>query len=121
MQLLMGTVLLANSIILTMQASEVIELILNLTALFFIQEVDDMAFHLAHVGILSKRIQEDCEKVKNLKRVFPKETVQQRILWKRVLTIVLSVVLFVPFGIIVAWQMEGRYLCKHGKLRSHKY
>jgi hypothetical protein len=117
MQLLVGTVLIANSFILTIQSSEVIQLILDLTALFFIQEIDDMAFKLAHVGILSTRIREDCEKIKNLKRVFPKKTVDRRLFGKRALTIILIVILIVPFGVVFSWQWEGRFLCKHGMFR----
>jgi hypothetical protein len=45
MQLFVGMLLITNSFILTAQTSEVIQLILDLTALFFVQELDDMAFH----------------------------------------------------------------------------
>jgi hypothetical protein len=118
LQLLIGIVLLMDSIILTLQNTEITPLILDLTALFFIQEVDDMAFKMAHVGILSKAIQEDCEKVKNLKRVLPEEAVNRRVLGKRILTVILIIALYVPFGIVLAWQMNGRFLCKHGMFLS---
>jgi hypothetical protein len=25
----------------------------------------------------------------------------------------------VPFGVVLAWQLEGRWLCKHGMFRMH--
>jgi hypothetical protein len=117
-QFLVGVLLVTNSFILTIQSSEVIQLILNLTALFFIQEIDDMAFKLAHLGLFSKGIREDCEKVSNLKRMFPKETVDRRFYLMRALAIILIVILIVPFGIVFAWQMRGRFLCKHGMCLS---
>jgi hypothetical protein len=119
MQLLVGAVLVMDSVILTLQSTEVIQLILDLTALFFIQEVDDIAFKMANVGILSYVIKEDCEKVMNLKRVHPRETTNRRVFWKRVFTCVLMITLFVPFGVIFAWQMDGRFLCKHGMSLSN--
>ncbi|CAB9518962.1 expressed unknown protein [Seminavis robusta] len=72
-QCLVGVVLVFDSFMLSMQSTTVIDLVLNLTALYFIQEVDEIAFALADMGILSSQIQADCEKDKNLKQVSPPE------------------------------------------------
>jgi hypothetical protein len=120
-QTMSGSVLLLDSIILNLQSTDVIQLILDLTALFFIQEADNLAFQLAHVGVLSMGIQKHCEMVKNYKRVFPKEVVERKIFGTRVLTISLSLMLLVPFSVVLTWQMRGRFLCKHGMFPRHLF
>ncbi|CAB9505496.1 EGF_like [Seminavis robusta] len=113
MQLMVGVILVLDSFILSMKSTTVIDLVLNLTALYFVQEVDEIAFQLADMGILSSGIQEDCEKVKNLKQVSPPEFIERRRFCKRVLLILLLIGLIVPYAIVVSWQTNGVYLCNH--------
>ena len=42
--MMVGVITLVDSFILSMQSTTVIDLVLNLTALYFVQEADEMAF-----------------------------------------------------------------------------
>ena len=113
-QMVVGLVLVIDSFILSMQTTDVIELILNVTALFFIQEIDDIAFKLAETGTLSVPVLDDCIKLKNLKRELPKAVQKRRTLGQQVLMVVLIIGLMVSYGVILSWQLTGLLLCNHG-------
>ena len=66
LQSLVGCLLLFDSFVLSMQSTTVIDLALNLTALHFIQEIDEIAFGLAaDSGLLGEKVSQDCEHVRN--------------------------------------------------------
>lgn len=90
-----------------MQSKAVIELVLYLTALYLIQQIDNIFFRIASMGIICSRVQEDCERVQNLKQVAPPEFTQKVNFWKRVVLGLLAVGLLVPYAIVV------RLFCQH--------
>ena len=111
-QSLMGILLVLDSFILSMASETVIDLILNLTALHFLQEIDAMFFSLASNGLLNDSVQRDCERVQNLKQVAPPEFVTRVRYWRRVLVLLLTCALLAPYAYIVYLQRSGYFLCK---------
>ncbi|CAB9511052.1 expressed unknown protein [Seminavis robusta] len=111
-QTCVGIIMLVDSFILAVKARTVIDLVLNLTALHFLQEVDDISFKIATMGLFVNQVQEDCNKISNLKQGVSPEYVRYRTCWKRVALIVILVGLLVPFFVLVGQQLDGRFLCK---------
>ena len=111
LQSIMGVFLLVDSFVLSMQSTNVIDLVLNLTALHFIQEVDELAFSLASSGILTKKMKQECELVAEMTHHTTKKYRKSVKLLKRVLIILMAAGLLGPYFYIVALQSEGYYLC----------
>lgn len=105
-QLLAGLFLLAASFVLTMQSSTVIELMLNLTALVFMAEIDDIGFSMAKLGFLTDRLQIEADAVANFE--VPKR--KRHNTPRRVLYSVALIVLYTLFAVVKVEQLEGKYL-----------
>jgi hypothetical protein len=110
LQSTVGFFLLFDSFVLSMQSSTVIDLVLNLTALHFIQEIDEMAFTIAaESGLLGRRVQEDCEHVQNL-TCFSTPQERKRIKkFRRCLILLMTAGLLIPYFFVVAWQSDGEF------------
>ncbi|CAB9504617.1 expressed unknown protein [Seminavis robusta] len=111
LQTISGSFLLIDSFILAMQSSTVIDLSLNLTALYFIQEIDEGAFQLGLTGMIAGRIKTDCEKVQEWEHETTKEYRRQVLLLKRRLIFFMLVALLVPYFVLVGRQAGGVYVC----------
>jgi len=98
--------------VLAMQSTEIITLILNLTALHFIQEVDDLAFQVGTMGLLSRPVKKDCDRIKEVHQVPMKGFTRDRLRWQQTLLVLLSIGLFVPYGCVVYWQLSGTFSCE---------
>lgn len=108
-----GVLLLVDSFILSMQSATVIDLSLNLTALHFIQEIDEMAFKLgAESGLLGEQVEADCEHVKNLKGYFTPAQKKHKLCRRRALIALMTIGLLVPYFILVYQQGNDRFMCK---------
>jgi len=112
-QTLVGLLQLGLSFVLTMQSTTVIDLTLNLTGLYFIQELDDMGFTLAAQGLVSKKSQEDCAHIAELNRAPSPDDVKQKAkITKRLIIFCLGIALLVPYFLVVVWQYLGIFMCK---------
>lgn len=113
LQILVGCLLLFDSFILSMQSTTVIDLVLNLTALHFIQELDEIAFAVAsETGLLGQKVADDCEHVKNLKAYSTPEQRERIQVFRRCLILLMTAGLLVPYFMVLVWQNEGRYICQ---------
>ncbi|CAB9499994.1 Notch ligand involved in the mediation of Notch signaling (By similarity) [Seminavis robusta] len=113
MQTVSGSFLLIDSFILAMQSSTVIDLSLNLTALYFIQEIDEQAFQLGLTGMIATRIKEDCESVQEWQHETTKEYRRTVLIRKRRLIFFMLVALLIPYFAVVGRQAGGRYVCNN--------
>lgn len=108
-QLSSGLLLLTTSFILTTQSSTVLVLMLNLTALLFMAEIDDIAFSLAKMGFITDHLQHEAVGVCDIQ--VPK---QKRSNFYRRLFYGFSLIgLFVGYGVLKARQVQGYYLQTH--------
>lgn len=105
-QLMAGMLLLIDCFILTMQASRVIDVMLNLTALLFMAEIDDVGFWLAKAGFISSDLQRQALGVVGFH--VPKRKVQKT--FRRILFFLALVGLFVGYGVLKSRQLGGDYL-----------
>lgn len=109
-QLMAGLLLLFASLILTMQAEYVIDVMLNLTALLFLTEIDDLAFHMATLGFVTDTIQKEAIKAQDVQ--VPKRSNRGN-KCKRFLYFVTLAGLFTAYGVIKRRQLRGDYLPTH--------
>lgn len=105
-QLTSGLLVLIGSFILTMQASTVIDLMLNLTALLFISELDDIGFLIAKLGFVTDVLQKQTEAVADFE--VPKR--KNHNLKRRVLYVLTMIGLEIGFGVLKTKQLNGDYL-----------
>ena len=95
-----------------MQSTTVIEIVFSLTALYFIQQFEKLAFSLASLGILSDPIRQDCKRVQTLQQVSPPEFMRRVRISKCTILFLLMIALLIPYSIMVHWQNSGKFLCK---------
>ncbi|CAB9497926.1 expressed unknown protein [Seminavis robusta] len=109
LQVLVGVLMVVNLFILAMQSSGVIGLCLNFAALHFVQEIDDVAFTVASMGLLGLTVQKEVQCVGDI--VISAE-VRSRTLWmRRIVWIVLVVGLYSCWFVIASWQWSGKFVC----------
>lgn len=105
-QLAAGLLLLTASFILTMQVTTVIEAMLNLTALLFMAEIDDLGFALAKMGFITDKLQAEAMAVANFR--VPKR--KGRTIQRRVLYLMTLLGLCLGYAIFKNRQLSGYYL-----------
>ena len=86
--------------ILTLQSADVLEIVLNLTGLVFLQEIDDLGFHFASLGILGEGLKYDCDHVLNMKQVMPKAMRNRIKLARRIVCTLTPICLFIPYFVL---------------------
>ena len=110
LQCLVGCLLLFDSFVLSMQSEAVIDLVLNLTALHFIQEIDEMAFSIAaESGLFGEAVEETCEHVQNLKKFTTPEQRERKKNLRRGIVLFMVCGLLAPYFLIVVWQNSGKF------------
>ena len=109
----MGLLLLFDSFVLTMQSETVVDLALNLTALHFIQDIDDQAFNLAQSGMLSKNMKQACDQVTAAERMTTHAERHNEKIRKRFLILLMTISLLAPYGVVVKWQRNGIFICSN--------
>jgi hypothetical protein len=112
LQTAVGVLMMVDSFILAMASTTVIDLALNLTALHFIQEIDEVGFKLASMGLVNHRIQKHCKKIEGEKVMVPTDFQKKRKFRQSTLLFVLLVGLLVPYFVVVGWQVNGIFICK---------
>lgn len=105
-QLFAGLLLLTASFLLTMQVETVIDAMLNMTALLFMAEIDDIGFAMAKMGFVTDELQSEAQAVINF-RVPKRKT---RNLYRRILYFLSLTGLFLGYWIIKSRQLNGYYL-----------
>jgi hypothetical protein len=105
-QLMAGLLVLVTSFILTMQASTVLDLMLNLTALLFMAEIDDIGFSLAKNGFITDQLQRETESVLDFEVPKPK----RRNIQRRILYLLALAGLLVCYGTLKSHQLKGKFL-----------
>lgn len=60
LQSFVGILMTTDLFLLMMQSTSVIGMCLNFAALMFVQEIDDVAFQVASLGLISRRIEVEC-------------------------------------------------------------
>jgi len=109
LQVLVGIVMTIDSLLLMMQSTSVIDMCLNFAALHFVQDIDDWAFQVAANGLVSRRVQAECDRVGE---VMIKATLKSRTqLMRRIVMTVMLLGLYTVFFFIVAEQWSGRCRC----------
>lgn len=112
LQSFFGLILLFDSFVLSMQSATVIDLSLNLTALHFIQEVDEMAFNLAaDSGLFGPKVTEDCEHVRNLKGYSSPASRGRKLNLRRGLILLMTIGLLIPYFLVITQQSNGDHVC----------
>ena len=106
LQLIAGLLLLTTIFVLTMQASDVISIMLNFAALHFMSEIDDMGFALAKWGFLSDKLQQDASAVTEVK--VPKQS-KGHVL-RRVFYLTVLIGLFAGYGFLKRRQLNGYWM-----------
>lgn len=105
-QLGSGLLVLISSFILTMQSETVIDLVLNLTALLFISEIDDIGFAMAKRGFITDQLQKEAYSIVDFK--VPKA--QRNNIYRRLLYLVTMMGLFAGYGVLKQMQLDGAFL-----------
>lgn len=106
LQLISGLILLADIFILTMQATDVIGIMLNFAALHFMADIDNLGFQVATWGFVSNSLQEqalECEGFAVPKR--NKGYILRRVLYAMCLAMV-----FAGYAVIKHDQLRGNQL-----------
>jgi len=110
LQFFVGIVMVVDLLVLLLQSERNIGLALNFAALTFVQDIDDVAFSLASMGLINREVQKQCNCVGE---ITVKTRDKNRQNWmKRVFIVVLGVSLYIPFFIVAGWQWSGRFMCK---------
>lgn len=97
--------------ILMMQSDTVVGLCLNFAALHFVQEIDDMSFLVGKKGFLSRSLQCDCLQVSSL--MVPKSRGRLKRRTRQGLSLMLAVIMYIPYGIFVHQQKSGMFICRN--------
>jgi hypothetical protein len=84
----------------------VIDVMLNLTALLFMSEIDDLGFNMAKMGFITDQLQKEAYQVLDVQ--VPKR--QRRNLWRRILYLIALGGLFAGYGVLKSRQLQGYYL-----------
>ena len=105
-QLFAGLMLIVCSFVLTMTVNSVLNVMLNLTALLFMMEIDDIGFAMAKLGFVSDTLQRETLAVMDIK--VPKR--ERRNIYRRLLYLMVLGGLFTGYGILKKRQLNGFYL-----------
>jgi hypothetical protein len=89
-----------------MNVDTVLDVMLNMTALLFMTEIDDIGFHLAKMGFVSGKLQQEAEAVMDIQ--LPKQN--RKNIYRRLLYLFVLGGLFTGYGILKKRQLEGFYL-----------
>lgn len=100
LQLINGVMFLVVNFILTVQSADVLEIVLNLTGLVFLQEIDDLGFHFASMGILGESLKFDCDHVSNMKQIMPKAMKARIKFARRFVSVVAPICLLIPYWVL---------------------
>lgn len=112
LQSISGLLLLIDSFILSMQSSTVIDLTMNLTALHFIQEIDNMSFSLGEKsGLCGEDVEADCKHVKSVKGYSTPTERKRKLFRRRALIAFMTLGLLVPYFVLADRQLNGHYVC----------
>lgn len=104
-----GAMMIIDAFCLMMSGNQVISIILNFAALDFVQYFDDAAFAFGAFGLINRNIQIECARVGKI-------TVQTRsrnktIGHRRLVVMIMTVALYVPYFILAYWKLSGRFMC----------
>lgn len=94
---------------LVMQSTNVLGLALNFAALTFIYEIDNITFEMSKHGFLTRKLKSACERVNG--HVVPRKQVLKQQRLRKVMVVLFTISLIVPFGLLVHNQWDSKYLC----------
>ena len=107
LQAFVGFLMTSDLFILMMQSTNVIGMCLNFAALYFVQDIDDLAFQVASDGWLGPKIQSECLGVGD---VLISVKLKNQTSWmRRGGMIVMALALYVSYFTIVGLQFTGHY------------
>lgn len=106
-QSLVGILMTTDLFILLMQSTSVIGMCLNFAALHFVQEIDDVAFMFASMGLLSQSIQLECLSVGDI--MIAAKVRQRTWRFRRILMWFLLIGLYSAYFVISYQQWSGRF------------
>jgi len=112
LQVIEGVMVICVSFVLLMASSSLLDIILNVAAIFFVSEIDDISFNVASRGFLGDAIAKECKKASRKLSLdihgYSKQTIA---ILQRVLLLVVLVGQLIPYAILASWQWNGRFLC----------
>ncbi|CAB9497553.1 expressed unknown protein [Seminavis robusta] len=123
-QFLVGILLTADLMVLMFRSTSVVELCLNFAALHFVQDIDDVAFTVASMGLITRRVRKDCDRVGNVMIHTKKKRQKDGV--RRAFLLIFTISLYIPAIIVTSWQWSGRFMCQRlyiqfGDLHSHEW
>mgnify|MGYP000269718801 CR=1 FL=1 len=112
LQVIEGVMVICVSFVLLMSSSSLLGIVLNVAAIFFVSEIDDISFSVASRGFLGDGMARECKKATRQlpleKHRYTKQTIA---ILQRVLLLVVLVGQLIPYAILASWQWNGRFLC----------
>jgi hypothetical protein len=110
LRLLLSVLVILSSTILLIQSNNIIDLVKDYTAIFFVSEIDEVVFKLTLKGYLGMKLQ---EKAKEVKGVEVKDLAQY--IYRSVAFMIIFTAMLSLWIVVVTNQMNGTYFLETGR------
>jgi hypothetical protein len=97
LQLVTGLMFVVLSFFYLVQSDSGLNVFLNLTGLHFLQDIDNIGFSVASMGLWGKAAKDECEYMMDLKQFIPAK--KEKRIWRAKVGFLLSLTL----GLLVSW------------------
>ncbi|CAB9503367.1 expressed unknown protein [Seminavis robusta] len=101
------------SFVLMMTSKDVLNVFLNLTGLHFLQDIDNIGFQVASLGLIGRQAKLDCEHVQGLTHYTPTELKQRVVNYRLGFIGLLSCAMVGCWGYFAYEQLHRQYVCHH--------
>jgi hypothetical protein len=104
LRLLLSVLVILSSTVLLIQSNNIIDLVKDYTAIFFVSEIDEVVFKLTHEGYLGMKLQEKAKEVKGVELKDIAQYVYRSVAFMIIFTAMLSL-----WIVVVTNQINGTY------------